>query len=64
MPDPYSKKTRDTIDTLIDVEQIWRETVPPDHKLSGDQKEVALRLLREAQENVEELLKLVEGKKK
>jgi hypothetical protein len=64
LPDPYSKKTRDTIDTLIDVEQIWRETVPPDHKLSEDQKEVALRLLREAQKNVEELLKLVEGKKK
>jgi hypothetical protein len=63
LAESYPEKTRDTIDVLIDVEQIWRETVPPRHELSAEQKKKLLELLQKAQKNVEQVLELVEGKK-
>ena len=64
MADPYFDKTRNTVRLLIDVEQIWRETVPPRHELSAEQKKRLLELLREAQRNLEQLIELVEEGKR
>lgn len=63
MADPYSDKARNTMKVLIDVEQIWRETIPPGHELSAEQKKKLLDLLRRARETLEQLIELVEGRK-
>lgn len=64
MADPYSDKTRNMMKVLIDVEQIWRETVPPGHELSAEQRKKLIDLLRKAQKNLEQLIEFVEGRRR
>ncbi|MBS3815434.1 MAG: DUF2100 domain-containing protein [Hadesarchaea archaeon] len=61
MTSKKKQKTRDIIYKSIDLEQIWRETIPPEHKLNEKQAEEVQKLLDKIQKDVEELLILIGG---
>jgi len=56
----FVRHTREVINALIEVEQIWRKTAP-DYELSSEDTEKVVELLSKVKMSVDLILKSVQG---
>lgn len=56
----FVRQTREAIDALIGVEQIWRRSAP-DYGLSSEDREKLMELLGKVKVSVDLILKSVQG---
>ena len=56
------EKTKSAINALIDIDQIWIDTVP-DHELDSIQQENIEKRLKKVKKNIDDLLQYLEEKK-
>jgi len=56
----FVRQTREAINTLIAVEQIWRKTAP-DYELSSEDREKVIELFSKVKVSVNLVLKSLDG---
>lgn len=56
----FVRQTREAINALIGVEQVWRKTAP-DYELSSEDRERVIELVSKVKVSVDIILKSVQG---